>query len=224
MKKNPMPDDRGALCFDNAIITRGGKPLIALDACIGPGEVLTVMGPSGSGKSTLLNFAAGFLPPAFRAEGKVTIGGKEITRLPPHERHVGLLFQDPLLFPHMSVEGNLLFAVPENVRGRRARRERVDAALAEVELDGFGPRDPATLSGGQKARVALMRVLLAEPRALLLDEPFSKLDPELRAQVRRLVFGKARERGLPTLLVTHDAADAQSAGGVLVRTGGSVPA
>ncbi|MXN66459.1 ATP-binding cassette domain-containing protein [Stappia sp. GBMRC 2046] len=214
-----MPEENGALCFENVVITRGGKPLIALDARIEPGDVLTVMGPSGSGKSTLLNFAAGFLPPAFSAKGRVTIGGEEITRLPAHERHLGLLFQDPLLFPHISVEGNLLFAVPQHVRGRKARRERVAAALAEVELDGFGPRDPATLSGGQKARVALMRVLLAEPRALLLDEPFSRLDPDLRAQVRRLVFGKARERGLPTLLVTHDAADAESAGGVLVKIG-----
>ncbi|NRG16172.1 ATP-binding cassette domain-containing protein [Rhizobiales bacterium] len=217
-----MSGERGALCFENVIIMRNGKPLIALDAAIEPGEVLTVMGPSGSGKSTLLNFAAGFLPPAFRAEGKVTIGDEEITRLPPHDRHMGLLFQDPLLFPHMSVEGNLLFAVPESVSGRKRRREHVEAALAEVELDGFGPRDPATLSGGQKARVALMRVLLAEPRALLLDEPFSKLDPELRAQVRRLVFDKARERGLATLLVTHDPADAESAGGVLLKTDGSV--
>lgn len=209
----------GTLTFEEVRIHYHSSPLIALNATISPGEVLTVMGPSGSGKSTLLAYAAGFLPSAFQAQGTVRIGSTEITKLPAHERHVGLLFQDPLLFPHLSVAGNLLFALPANIKGRSARLSRVEQALAEVDLPDFGKRDPATLSGGQKARIALMRVLLSEPRALLLDEPFSKLDSELRTQIRDLVFAKARARALPVLLVTHDRDDAAAAGGIVVEVG-----
>lgn len=207
------------LRFDRVEIDRSGVRLIALDAEIAPGEALTVMGPSGTGKSTLLAYAAGFLDPAFSARGRVLIGDTDITQLPAHRRHVGLLFQDPLLFPHLSVAGNLLFALAAEERGRRKRRAQVERALEDAELAGFGDRDPATLSGGQRARVALMRVLLANPRALLLDEPFSGLDADLRAQIRDLVFQKARDRGLPVLLVTHDRADAEAAGGRIVEVG-----
>ena len=161
----------------------------------------------------------GFLDPVFSARGRVFVDGTEVTALKPEDRHVGVLFQDPLLFPHMSVGGNLMFALPEAVRGRAARAERVAQALEGVGLAGLEARDPATLSGGQKARVALARVLASSPRALLLDEPFSKLDAELRAQTRELVFSKASESGLPVLLVTHDEADAEAAGGDIVRIG-----
>ena len=122
-----------------------------------------------------------------------------------------------MLFPHLSVGDNLAFALPRAVRPRGARRARVAAALREADLEGFAERDPATLSGGQRARVALMRTLLAEPRALLLDEPFSKLDLDLRERVRRFVFDHARDLALPTLLVAHDPADAEAAGGRVVR-------
>ncbi len=203
------------LILKDVRITRQGMPLIALDCRIGPGEVVTVMGESGVGKSTLLSFIAGFLPPAFEAEGRVWLAGRDITALPAHARRIGLLFQDDLLFPHMSVIENLMFAVPQGVK-REARRDLAGKALADVALDGLGTRDPASLSGGQRARVALMRVLLSEPKALLLDEPFSKLDAGLRDQIRRLVFAKARERKLPVLLVTHDARDAEAAGGPIV--------
>ncbi|MDN2568058.1 ATP-binding cassette domain-containing protein [Aquibium sp. A9E412] len=211
-------DDKG-LRLEGVSIALDGRTLLALDATVAPGAVLTVMGPSGSGKSTLLAYIGGFLEPAFSARGRVVVGGCEITRLPAEDRHAGILFQDPLLFPHMSVGGNLAFAVPASVRGRAARRARAEEALAGVGMAGMAGRDPATLSGGQKARVALARVLLAAPRMLLLDEPFSKLDAALRAQMRELVFVKARESGLPVLLVTHDAADAQAAGGRVVTIG-----
>lgn len=211
-------DGRG-LRLDRIAISLGGRPLVALDAHVAGGEVLTVMGPSGSGKSTLLAFVGGFLDPAFSAEGRIFIDGQDITDTPAQTRHAGILFQDPLLFPHMTVAGNLAFAVPQDVRGRAARGALVERALADIGLDGLGPRDPDTLSGGQKARVALARVLLSRPRALLLDEPFSRLDAPLRAQMRELVFSSARRRGLPMLLVTHDAADAEAAGGAVVTIG-----
>lgn len=207
------------LFLDGVKIALGGRVLVELTREVPPGEVLTVMGPSGSGKSSLLAYLAGFLDPAFGASGRAWVDGIEITALPAEERHAGVLFQDPLLFPHMDVAGNLIFALPQSLKSRAARGAQAEAALEGVGLAGMGDRDPATLSGGQKARVALARVLLSAPRMLLLDEPFSKLDMELRQQMRTLVFDKARERGLPVLLVTHDEADAEAAGGEIVRIG-----
>lgn len=201
------------LVLDKVSIRLSGRELVAVDTTVAPGEVLTVMGPSGSGKSTLLSHIAGLLDPAFAATGRVRLGAHDLTDLPTERRRIGILFQDPLLFPHLSVAGNLLFGIPNAATDRRAR---ADAALAEAGLDGFGPRDPDTLSGGQKARVALMRVLVSEPRAVLLDEPFSKLDADRRAEFRALVFGRVRNRGLPCILVTHDAADAAATGGRVV--------
>lgn len=204
------------LVLDDVRIALEDNPLLELDAKIGPGEVFTVMGPSGSGKSTLLAYLAGFLAPAFQASGRVLLDDSDITRLPAEHRGIGLLFQDPLLFPHLSVAGNLRFGMPRALPDKAAR---VETALAQVGLAGFGPRDPATLSGGQKARVALMRLLLSEPRAVLLDEPFSKLDRQLRHDMRRLVFDRLREAGLPSLLVTHDREDAEDAGGRVIELG-----
>lgn len=216
MPENASDTDKG-LRLDQVSIRLAGRELVAAHHDIAPGDVLTVMGPSGSGKSTLLAFIGGFLDPAFQARGRVSCDGTDITDAPPQARRAGLLFQDPLLFPHMSVGGNLVFAVPQDVQPRSARRERAESALRDVGLEGFFERDPDTLSGGQKARVALARVLVSEPAFMLLDEPFSKLDAGLRDQVRRLVFGTARARRLPLLLVTHDAADAEAAGGALIE-------
>jgi putative thiamine transport system ATP-binding protein len=187
----------------------------ALDVSVAPGECVTLMGPSGCGKSTLLAFIAGTLDPAFDAAGRVFIGEVDITRFAPERRRVGILFQDDLLFPHLSVGGNLAFALAAHVRDRSERRARIDQALAEADLQGFADRSPGTLSGGQRARVALMRTLLSEPKVLLLDEPFNKLDAQLRSGFRRFVFEHVAERGLPVLLVTHDEADAPSGGRVL---------
>ena len=212
-----MPDD-GALVLDGVSIKLAGKPLIALSLRVEPGEVLTVTGASGSGKSTLLAFVAGFLEPEFCAEGSVRLAGREITGLPASERRCGLLFQDPLLFPHMSVGENLLFAI--RAGNTALRHKQAQAALDEAGLDGFFDRDPATLSGGQKARAALMRILLSAPQALLLDEPFSKLDATLKSQIRQFVFAEARARRLPVLLVTHDPEDGAEAGGRVIKLGG----
>jgi len=189
-----------------------------LDLKIAPGENATLMGPSGSGKSSLLAFLCGTLDPAFVGQGQVRLDGRDILAVPPERRRLGILFQDDLLFPHLSVAGNLAFGLPQAL-DRETRRARVAAVLAEAGLAGFEARDPATLSGGQRARVALLRMLLSEPRALLLDEPFGRLDAGLRQRFRRLVFERARARMLPVLLVTHDREDAEAASGKIVTVG-----
>ena len=130
-----------------------------------------------------------------------------------------MVFQDALLFPHLSVGGNLMFALP---RGGRpgARRARAQNALAEVGLSGFFDRDPASLSGGQKARVALLRTILAAPRLILLDEPFTGLDAATRHGIRRMVFDHIELMNMPAILVTHEAEDARAAGGEVIDTYG----
>jgi putative thiamine transport system ATP-binding protein len=209
--------DRG-LTLDQVRISRGSWTLVDLSCTIPPGGVLTVMGPSGSGKSTLLAFITGTLAPGFRATGRVILNGQDLAHVPTDRRRIGLLFQDDLLFPHLSVGQNLAFGLrPGGSKPERAAR--IAAALSEVGLAGFESRDPATLSGGQKARVSLMRTLLSEPCALLLDEPFSGLDPALRSQIRALVLQTAQRRGLPMLLVTHDPEDADAVGGLRVMLG-----
>ena len=176
------------------------------------GEILTLMGPSGCGKSSVLAATAGTLASVseglqpLQFDGCVQLNGRDLTALPTHLRGVGLVFQDALLFAHMTVAENLLFAVPR-AWPLAQRQARVQQALQEAELSGLGERDPSTLSGGQRARVALMRALLAEPQALLLDEPFSKLDAALRAQLRPWVFAHVREQRIPVVLVPHDEQD-----------------
>ncbi len=207
-----------ALRLDAVSIALGSRLLVPpLDLVIAPGECVTVMGPSGSGKSTLLAYLCGALDPAFTASGRVFVGERDVTAVAPERRRIGILFQDDLLFPHLSVGGNLAFGLDATMREPAARRARIEQALAEADLEGFAERDPFTLSGGQRARVALMRTLLAEPQALLLDEPFNKLDAKLRSEIRRFVFGHSAQRGLPMLLVTHDAADAEAAGGRVIE-------
>ena len=176
---------------------------LALD--VPGGAVHTVMGPSGSGKSSLLAAVCGTLGADLSFEGTVVLNGKRIDHLPTHRRRVGLLLQDDLLFAHLTVLENLLFAIPAGPQA--VRKARAMDALAEVELQAFADADPATLSGGQRARVALARALLAGPLALMLDEPFSKLDAPLRQRMRALVFAAVAARGIPAILVSHDAAD-----------------
>lgn len=213
-----MTPDEG-LRLDAVEISLGTRRLLTLDRLVPPGQTLSVMGPSGAGKSTLFALIAGFLDPAFTATGRALLNGRDLTGLPPERRRVGLLFQDALLYPHMSVGGNLLFGLSARVKGRSRRRAAAEAMLERVGLPGHLDRDPATLSGGQAARVALARTLLADPEALLLDEPFSRLDTDLRQTVRQLVFDLVAERQIPALLVTHDRADAEAAGGPIIDLG-----
>lgn len=209
--------ERHSLRLDGACLSLSGRRLFSpLTLSIAAGEIVTVMGESGSGKSSLLNYICGTLPSEFIAEGRVLLDDQEISELAPERRGIGILFQDDLLFPHLSVAENLAFGLPRAVRGQQ-RWEQVSGALTKAGLSGLGQRDPATLSGGQRARAALMRTLLSQPRCLLLDEPFSKLDADLRQRMRRFVFEHARQAALPTLLVSHDPADADAAGGRVIR-------
>ncbi|MGI9417789.1 MAG: ATP-binding cassette domain-containing protein [Geminicoccaceae bacterium] len=209
------------LVLEQVSIQVGGHRLFeGFDLIVPPGDITTIMGPSGCGKSSLLSLICGTLEPMFETGGAVRLDGRDIGDLSPEHRRIGILFQDDLLFPHLSVSENLLFALPSDIRPKCERLQRVDAALAEADLEGFADRDPASLSGGQRARVALMRTLLAAPRCLLLDEPFGKLDRDLRERVRRFVFDHARDAGLPTLLVTHEAGDAEAAAGPVISLDG----
>ncbi len=184
------------------------------------GGLVTVMGPSGVGKSTLLDAIGGHLAHGFRLSGAVRLNGRDVTGLPAEARRIGLMFQDALLFPHLSVGDNLAFGLPPRLRGRKQRCAAVEAALAQAGLAGLYERDPATLSGGQRARAALMRTLLAEPAALLLDEPFSKLDSGLRGEMRSFTFEHVKSRDVPTLMVTHDPDDAAAADGPVIALKG----
>ncbi len=200
--------------LDRISLRLHGLPLIAsFNLSITSGEVVTLMGASGSGKTSLLSYIAGDLENPFDGSGTVRLNDRVLDGLPPERRRIGRLFQDDLLFPHMTVGENLLFGMP---RGAAAlRQSRMREALQQTGLGDFEHRPPQSLSGGQRARVALMRSLLAEPDAILLDEPFSRLDSELRMAMRELVFARIAEAGIPGLLVTHDRADAPPGGRIL---------
>ena len=198
---------------DVSLATPSRTLVRGLSARVGAGEVLAVMGESGSGKSSLLAYVCGTLAPGLRASGSVRLDGADLGALPTVRRRVGILFQDDLLFPHLSVRGNLLFALPAGPKARRVAE--ADAALAHAGLATLAEAMPHTLSGGQRARVSVLRALLAQPRALLLDEPFSKLDAALRARFRGFVFEQLRAQGIPALLVTHDPQDVPEGARVL---------
>lgn len=204
-----------SLILDRIDIRLNGQRLLNNICCrIEGGEVLSVLGPSGCGKSSLLNLICGTLPANFEHSGQIILEDVVVNHLPPHKRQVGLQFQDHLLFPHMTVGENLAFALPDGYR-KAERRERVEQALADCEMSGFSGQNPSMLSGGQKARISLMRTLLSEPKALLLDEPFSRLDTTLRNSFRHFVFQQIQSRRIPALMVTHDEQDIPDKGSVI---------
>lgn len=185
------------LIVKNLTLSLNGEPLLRnVDFSVAPGEILTLMGPSGSGKSTLFAWMVGALAENFRAAGELWLDNQRCDSLPTERRRIGILFQDALLFDHFSVGQNLLLALAADVRGPQ-RKAQVEQALERAGLAGFYTRDPATLSGGQRARVSLLRALLARPRALLLDEPFNRLDVALRADFRRWVFNELARQAIP---------------------------
>lgn len=206
---------QSSLQIKNLQLYRQGELLLSLDEQIAGGEILTIMGPSGSGKSSLLNWLTGTLPNGFNATGEVWLNDEKVSHLPTHLRHIGVLYQDALLFSHLSVAGNIAFAMPKS--DRKQRRKKIEQALEQVSLAGMGNRHPDNLSGGQQARVALLRTLLSAPKAILLDEPFSKLDTQLRVDTRQLVFEQIRTHKLPAIMVTHDYSDAEAANGKVIH-------
>jgi putative thiamine transport system ATP-binding protein len=205
----------------NISISIGRTSLIReLSMQIAAREIVTLMGASGSGKSSLLSYIGGDPMPAFQTSGEILLNGAVLNDVPPERRGIARLFQDDFLLPHMTVGENLLFAIPKMPQGERVAMMRT--ALDRAELADFENRAPNTLSGGQRARVALMRALLSKPSAILLDEPFSKLDEDLREAMRRYTFSHIEARGIPALLVTHDRADAPAGGRVLKLLHGEV--
>ena len=193
-----------------------GRPLTsALNTCVEGGQILTLMGPSGCGKSSLLLAMAGHAHAPLSTQGKVLIDNEDVTDLPAYQRKIGLLFQDDLLFPHLNVTQNLLFALPESI-GKEEQHQQVAKALGKIDMAEFSSRYPDELSGGQRARISLLRTLLSRPRAVALDEPFSKLDKSLRQQFRQWVFGELQQANIATLLVTHDEDDVPPNGQIIM--------
>nr|WP_317199389.1 ATP-binding cassette domain-containing protein [uncultured Psychrobacter sp.] len=197
---------------------RQSELLVSLNEQVQGGEILTIMGPSGSGKSSLLNWITGTLPSGFSAIGDIWLGGENVSHLPTHLRRIGVLYQDALLFSHLSVAGNIAFAMPRDDKdnSKKQRLAKIEHALEQVGLAGMTNRHPDNLSGGQQARVALLRTLMSKPKAILLDEPFSKLDTQLRADTQQLVFDQIRTHKLPAIMVTHDHSDARAAAGKVI--------
>jgi iron(III) transport system ATP-binding protein len=178
-----------------------------VDIHIAAGEFFTLLGPSGCGKTTTLRMVAGFY---FPSSGRIRFGSEDVTRKPPNKRDTGMVFQNYALFPHMSVAQNVAYGLKIR-RVRRAEvRRRVEEALAQVHLDGYGDRRIDQLSGGQQQRVALARALVIRPRTLLLDEPLSNLDAKLREETRVEIRRMQREAGITSIYVTHDQAEAMA--------------
>jgi thiamine transport system ATP-binding protein len=188
------------------LVARAGGFRLAADLAVPAGAICAVIGPSGGGKSTLLAAIAGFAPVE---TGRILVAGRDVAGLPPAERPTTLLFQENNLFPHLTVAANAGLGLRADLRLAPADRERVGAALAEVGLGGFGERRPDQLSGGQRQRAALARALLRDRPALLLDEPFAALGPAQRAEMLALARARTVPRGIATLLVTHDPAEAR---------------
>ena len=190
-----------SLSFDETEVLRD------INLTIEPGEFFAFLGPSGSGKSTLLRAIAGFGP---APEGRILIGEDDVTSLPPWKRNLGMVFQSYALWPHMTVGMNVAFGLEERKVPKREISERVEAALELVGLTEFADRRPSQLSGGQQQRVALARTIVIEPRVLLLDEPLSNLDANLRIQMRREILELQRQLSLTTIFVTHDQEEANT--------------
>jgi putative thiamine transport system ATP-binding protein len=200
---------------DLAIHKNGGESLFsALNVTLESGQILALMGPSGCGKSTLLDAIAGHLNDEFSYSGTVILNDIQLDEIPSHQREVGILFQDDLLFPHLKVWENLAFSLPNSVKGSDRQQQAMEA-LKDIELTRLAESFPDQISGGQRARISLTRMLLAKPKLALLDEPFSKLDQELRAQFRDWVFEQLTKANIPTLMVTHDQADVPQGAKVL---------
>ena len=169
-------------------------------------EILCVFGESGVGKSSLINVISGVHEENLNFEGEIRLNGKNLNNTPTEKRKIGLLLQDGTLFPHLTVEQNLLFGMNKSLK-RSDKNNLIIEYLDKANMSGFQDRYPNSLSGGQKARIACLRAILSEPDALLLDEPFSSLDPAQRDSFRQFVVKQVKKANIPCLLVTHDEGD-----------------
>ncbi|EIT7146002.1 ATP-binding cassette domain-containing protein [Vibrio vulnificus] len=195
-------------CLENlAIHKRSGETLFSdINLTIDAGEIVSLMGPSGCGKSTLLSLIAGHLSDEFKYSGTLSLNQRDLAPLAPHQRQVGILFQDDMLFPHLNIWQNLAFALPNDIKGTERKTQAINA-LDKIALSELADSYPEQISGGQRARISLIRMLLAKPQMALLDEPFSKLDKELRVQFRDWVISQLQQAHIPALMVTHDIDD-----------------
>lgn len=183
------------------------EALKGIDLEIGSGELFFLLGPSGCGKTTLLRTIAGFYTPD---AGEITFDGQDVSKVPPHKRRTGMMFQSYALWPHMTVADNVGFGLDQLKVPKAERGERVAEALASVRMEAYGDRKPNQLSGGQQQRIALARALVVRPRCLLLDEPLSNLDAKLRNEMRLEIRRVCKEFNLTTIYVTHDQKEALS--------------
>jgi ABC-type Fe3+/spermidine/putrescine transport system ATPase subunit len=187
-----------------------GEPILEdISVSVEEGEILVLLGPSGSGKTTLLRLIAGFETPD---GGSIEVGGEQVSGLPPERRNFGMVFQHYALFPHMTVAQNVAFGLEKRTSSRREVEQRTTEMLELVDLAGFEPRRVQEISGGQQQRVALARALAPHPRIMLLDEPLSNLDPELRERTRRQLRQAIRRVGLTAVWVTHEQEEAFDVG------------
>jgi thiamine transport system ATP-binding protein len=197
-----------SVAFDGTIV------LDRLSLHVGQGEVVALLGGSGSGKSTLLRVIAGLVAPA---SGHVVLDGVDVTRVPTHQRHVGMVFQDEQLFPHLTVADNIAFGLRMSGTGKVERRARARELLSVIGLPGFDDRSVDTLSGGEIKRVAVARSLAAEPKVLLLDEPLTGLDRDLHDRLQVEVAAIIRATDTTALWVTHDEAEAAAVSDRIAR-------
>jgi len=197
-----------ALGYEGECFARG------INLTLQPAEIVAVLGPSGSGKSTLLGTIAGVVP---SMGGTIVVDGVDVTTTPIHERGIGLIFQEPLPFPHLSVVDNIAYGLRRHGAARQPARVRALELLEWIGLGGYGSRSVDELSGGQAQRVALARALAPQPAVLLLDEPFSALDQDLRQRLATEVAAMLRDGGVAALHVTHDAGEAAVVADRIVR-------
>ena len=199
------------------------QPLLrGVSLSVASGQTVALLGASGSGKSTLLNIITGLETPE---TGSVWLDGQDISDWPPERRRLALMFQDFALFPHLNLQDNVAFGLVEQGVARSVARTRADGLLQRFGLGGRGRERVGTLSGGEQQRVALARALITQPRALLLDEPFSALDADLRADLRAEFAQRIAEHGMRAVLVTHDEAEARAMASAAWRLeGGSLHA
>ncbi len=185
--------------LDNVFLADDALPM-TFDLQVAAGERIAIVGPSGAGKSTLLNLIAGFVLPT---QGNIWLNGENHTRSAPYERPVSMLFQENNLFPHLTVQQNLALGLKTSLKLTALEQDQIERVADAVGLTSFLSRLPNSLSGGQKQRVALARCLLRDKPILLLDEPFSALDPELRMGMLNLIDELCHSKNLTLLLVTH---------------------